>query len=44
MNSSCICHTQIITKLLEEWMLVWEAKQKVQIDKAVEAASGGTIF
>lgn len=40
MNSSRICHTQIITEPLQVWMLVWEAKQKVQIVKAVETSSG----
>lgn len=41
MNSSRVCHAQIITELLRVELLVWEAKQKVEIDKAAEMASGG---
>lgn len=41
MNSSRVCHAQIITELLRVSLLVWEATREVEIDKAVELASGG---
>lgn len=40
MNSSYVCHAQIITELLQVSLHVWEEKQKVEIDKTVKMPPG----
>lgn len=44
MISFRVCHRQRITELLQVLLLVWEAKQVVETDKAVEMASAVKLF